>query len=366
MTNDFKKARLNLIALYLCIIGGIIVLFTLLVIYQANDSFSDPSVETSEDTRVTATEAKEIAFQIIPEGVVESTEYEIEKGILYFTTVFTDEREVKVNLLTGEIRTPSVKVGIMETFTDDFEERIVGIAFLVFALSALLSLYVANRTLRPIALNIRTQKQFVSDVAHELRNPLAALHARIESVVRSGTEMFKKEVLEDLMSETKHLILMSENLLALEKGEHGIKRIESQSLAPIVNMVIARLELLAKEKHIAIQTDIGTESLNIDMGDLETILYNLVHNALKFTLANGTIRITWSDKVLGVSDNGIGIPKEHILHIFDRFYKVNVARSDGGNGLGLALVKEIVERYGAKVKVSSTLGKGTEICIQFT
>ncbi len=365
MTNDFKKARRNLSVLYLCIIGSVIILFTLLVIYQANDSFSDPSVATSEDAQVTARQAKEIAERMTPDGIVESSEYEIEKGSLYFTTVFTDEREVKVNLLTGDVHTPSSNVGIVESLTDDFEERIVSIALFVFMLSSLLSLYVAQRTLRPIVESIRKQKQFVSDTAHELRNPLAALHARIESVSRTSTVSIETDVLQDLLAETKHLIVMSESLLALERNEEKSKQIAPQAVAPFIDSVLKRLYGERSEKQITLHTDIDSEPLLIDALDLETIFYNLLHNAFKFSLKDGAVTILWKDHTLTVSDTGIGIANEHIAHIFDRFYKADSSRSKEGNGLGLALVREICEKYNAKITATSTLGKGTKITIQF-
>ena len=92
-----------------------------------------------------------------------------------------------------------------------------------FLLAALASVYVANNTLAPIARNMKKQKQFIGDAAHELRNPLAALHARIESALRVGGHHIKKEVLDDLLSETKRLISLSEALLALERGEQKKK-----------------------------------------------------------------------------------------------------------------------------------------------
>lgn len=366
MKNDFKKARLRLIALYLCIVGGIIALFTSLVLYQANDSFSDPAVPTQADAIVTANQAMDIAKQAVPEGVIESTEYEIEKNTLYFTTVFTDAREVKVNLITGAMHIPLRKNGIVETLIDDFEERIIGIAFLVFALATILCVYVANKTLYPIVENVQKQKRFISDVTHELRNPLAALHARIESVMRSGVTMFKEEVLKDLLAETKHLIALSENLLALEKNEVLVKHSVAQSLNQVVNSVSDRLEGMRAEKDITLTSTIDASLLIIDTHDLETIVYNLLHNAIKFTPSHGTVAITWHDKQLTIQDSGIGISDEDKKHIFDRFYKADTARTEVGHGLGLALVKETAERYGAKVEISSTLGKGTVISLQFT
>jgi two-component system phosphate regulon sensor histidine kinase PhoR len=105
--------------------------------------------------------------------------------------------------------------------------------------------------------------------------------------------------------------------------------------------------------------------LRIDQGDIETILYNLIHNALKFTPNNGVIKITWVKKQLSISDSGIGISKENIPHLFERFYKADLSRTNEGSGLGLTIVKEITDRYGAKITVSSNLGEGTTITVRF-
>lgn len=365
MINDFKKARLNLVALYLCIIGSIIALFSFLIVYQANDSFSDPSVSTDAEILLSVEEAKTIAERLFPHETILETEYEIENGILYFTLIFGNEKEVKVDLLTGEVVIPDENMGIIETLSDDFEEMVVWIALLVFLLASLVSVFVANKTLQPIAQNIRKQKQFISGVAHELRNPLAALHARIESVLRSGGNDTKQEVLEDLLKETKTLIVLSEDLLLLEKGEERISRPQSLVIPNYISRIIQRIQHDIDQKKITVRTDISTEQLTIDPHDLEIFLYNLVHNAVKFTPTGGDVSITWRNMMLTIKDSGIGIAPEHIEHIFNRFYKANTARNDAGNGLGLALVKEIIERYHAKIVVSSTPGQGTTMSIQF-
>ncbi len=365
MTNNFTHARFKLTMQYLLIVGGVIILFSLLIIYQANDSFSDPAVPTDEEIKISVSEAKNIAETLYPNKEIIGTEYEIERGVLYFTMAFADESEVKVNLLTGTIAPPRVEDNVLASFVDDFEEKVGWIALIVFMLASFLCTFIVQRNLSPIAENIRLHKQFVSDVAHELRNPLAALHARIESVVRTNVANEKSEVLTDLLAETKHLIVMSESLLAFEKNEKKAKQIAPQSVAHCVDSVLRRLEQLQKGKQITVQTNIDSKELMIDRGDLETILYNLLHNAFKFTLPSGVITIVWANHMLSISDTGIGIAKEDIVHIFDRFYKADSSRTEEGNGLGLSLVKEISERYNAKIKVSSTLGKGSLITIQF-
>jgi signal transduction histidine kinase len=365
MENDFKKARRKLTLLYLCIVGGVVGLFSFLIIYQAKDSFSDPVIQTNDEITVSAVEAITIAREMEPTKTVLETEYEIERGALLFTVIFTDESEVKVDLFTGVGFIPQEPSSVIQRFTDNFEEMVGWIALLVFSLSALLSVYVANRTLRPIARNIQKQKQFVSGAAHELRNPLAALRTRIESVQRAPGHELKQDVLDDLLQETNRLIAMSESLLTLEKSEHVKKPTSVQGLAQTVEQVQKSLEHLAQDKGVSLKNNIGPERMNIDSKDMETILYNLVHNAIKFTNTGGVVNVLWQSGILTVSDTGIGIPEEHISHIFDRFYKVDSARSEEGSGLGLSIVSEIVARHSGTLKVSSVVGQGTVFTVKF-
>jgi signal transduction histidine kinase len=366
MTNNFIHARLKLVSIYLLIIGCVIILFSCLVVYQANDSFSDPAVVTDKEIVLTASAAEQIAQNTYPEKEITETEYEIERNILYYTVSFADESEVKIDLLTGTASIPSEDVGLLISLTDDFDEMVVWIGLSVFLLAALLSVYVVHNTLHPIAHAMAVQKQFVADAAHELRNPLAAIHARIESIQRSGAQAYTAKVFSDLLKETKQLIALSEGLLAFELLERKTPLNQTQPIETVCADVIQQFTCLAENKKIALHTSTDTHSLLIHEQDAHTILYNLIHNAIKFTPEHGEIRIAIQGKKLTVSDTGIGIATEHIPFLFNRLYKVDTARSDGGVGLGLALVKTITDRYGAKIDVVSAVGKGTTVTICFT
>ena len=334
--------------------------------YQANDSFSDPAVITNKEIVLTAGMAQQIAQKTYPEKEIVETEYEIEKNVLYYTTSFSDESEVKIDLLTANVFIPEEDLGLFISITDDFDEMVVWIGLSVFLLAALLSVYVVHNTLYPIAHAMNVQKQFVSDAAHELRNPIAALHARIESVQRAGAERYSAIVLSDLLQETNRLISLSEGLLAFEEAEKGATNQQTQSVEIVCASVIQQLTHLWEEKQITLHAAIGTHSIVISASDMHTILYNLMHNAIKFIPEHGHIHLKIDDKTLTVSDTGIGVAEEHIPLLFNRFYKVDTARSDGGAGLGLALVKTITDRYGAKIDVRSVLGKGTTVSIIFS
>ena len=363
MKNDFTYARKKLVVLYLLIIGAIILVFSLLIVYQADDSFSDPAVQTDADVLLSASGAEALVRDLFPGKEIEDTEYEIENGALYYTVSFSYEEEVKVDLLTGRTYIPE-EGSLVELLTDDFDERVAWMALLVFVAASLLSVYVANRTLAPIARSIRTQRQFVGDAAHELRNPLAALQSRIESALLSG-DTVKSEVFTDLLCETKRLITISENLLALERSELNVGKLEALSVQKVLRTVVTRLELPSHNKQLKIITDIEETPLMLRRNDLETVLYNLLHNAIKFSHEGGTIAITWKDKTLGIADRGVGIDSEKIPHIFDRFYKADMARADEGSGLGLAIVKEIVDRNKGVISVVSSQAGGTTVSILF-
>lgn len=366
MTNDFRQSRYKLIGLYLFIIAVVVSLFSFLIVYQARDSFSDPAVKTNSEIILTAQEAETLAQGLRPSAIIVETEYEIEKSQLYYTISFSEEDEVKVNLLTGEVLIPDENVGLVETFTDDFDEMVGWIGLFVFFAASLLSMYVVNKTLAPLQENMRKQKQFVSDAAHELRNPLSALHARIESVIRLGKKEFNTDVFTDLLQETKHLITLSEDLLSLEKNE--VKRLQKGevSVIEVTRSILHRLAHLIEKKHIrcTISAIVDTPLISTQ-SELETILYNLIHNALKFTPEYGSIEIGWNGKVLFVSDTGIGIDEKDTALIFNRFHKVDTSRTGEGSGLGLALVKEILMKHGGRIEVKSTLGKGTTMSVQF-
>jgi|CXWL01.1.fsa_nt_gi signal transduction histidine kinase len=366
MKNNFTSARFKLILLYLVIMASVVTLFSLLIMYQANDSFSDPAVQTGSEIITTAEEAMKIAQATYPDKVVAEVEYEIERGALYFTTTFTDETEVKLDLFTGVALYPEEETGLVAMLTDDFDEMVIWIGLFVFLIAALLSVYVANKTLFPIAENMERQKQFVSDAAHELRNPLSAMHARIESVLRNGGIHFTKDVLQDLLLETKRLITMSEYLLALEQAEHTKVNLVSIPLTASVNAVVKRLENMAQEKNIAIQIDVDTVPVALEKNDAEQVLYNLLHNAIKFTESGGHITITKKKSLLTIKNTGRGIQAKDIPHIFDRFYKADASRSEVGSGLGLALVSDTLKHYNAQIAVESVEGQGSTFTITFS
>lgn len=364
---DFKQARRKLIFLYLLVMAGIITLFSFFLITQLKERVEIPTLPQNKQIVITEKEARLQAQAIFPDNTIQETEYELDDGTLLFTVSFDDDKEVKTDMFTGKsVIAVDKQISWIDTITDDIDEIIWWIALVMFFISALVSSVIAHKTLQPIALSIEKQKRFVGDAAHELRNPLAAIHTTIESALLDpGAD---KEMLGDLLSETKRLIGTSENLLNLEKKERGHAVIENINVTTAVNSVLDRLKKSTTDKEILIETEITTDPIRIDAQDLHTILYNLISNAIKFSDKGSRILITWRKNELVVKDNGIGIDQKHLPHIFDRFYKADQARgfTYTGSGLGLSLVREIVEQYKGKIMVQSEKNKGATFTILFS
>ncbi len=218
-------------------------------------------------------------------------------------------------------------------------------------------------------------RQFSSDASHELRTPLTVLKGQSElmlSKTRSKAEY--KEVLASNLEEINYLSRILEDLLTLSKGDEGEISLEREpvELGTIVEEVGRQGEILANEKDIKIILSYP-EPVTI-LGDahrLKQMVWILLHNAIKFTPGGGEIKITLQDRddtvYFAIKDTGIGIPEPDLPKIFDRFYRVDKARSrnEGGSGLGLAICKYIVDRHQGTIDVESQLGEGTKFKIRF-
>jgi heavy metal sensor kinase len=218
-------------------------------------------------------------------------------------------------------------------------------------------------------------KRFVADASHELRTPLTAMRAELESLASDGRlKPELRETLGSLLEEVERLTRIVEQLFALSRLDAG----EAQSewvqfdLAELAVTTAEQMSLLAEDKGIAVTCD-ATQRVMVD-GDrarLKQVVVNLLDNAIKYTSAKGEIHLRVAvingHAVLEVSDNGIGIPPDALPHVFDRFFRVDKARTrdPGGAGLGLAIVKSISTAHGAQVEVESGNGLGSRFRVKF-
>ncbi|MFN8358819.1 MAG: heavy metal sensor histidine kinase [Candidatus Kapaibacterium sp.] len=217
-------------------------------------------------------------------------------------------------------------------------------------------------------------RQFTSDASHELRTPLAILMGELEVALRSPKSREQlTDILTSSLEEVTRLSKVVKNLLEISRAETGQVKIDTEpvNLSLLLKDICEDVELLAEEKQQALEMKI--EPGLIITGDavrLHQALLNVLDNAVKYTPKQGSILVrlikeqSWA--VLRVSDTGVGIPHDDLPHIFDRFYRVDKARSQDvqGNGLGLAIVKWIVEAHHGTITAESTIGKGTIVTIR--
>ena len=207
------------------------------------------------------------------------------------------------------------------------------------------------------------RRQFVSDASHELKTPLASIKLLADSILQNDMDVDTvREFVADIGDEADRLTRMSGKLLSLTRFHPDTgSDCEITYFRPTIERVKRMLSTIADMACVELRTEIVTDSSILIMeDDLYQIIFNLVENGIKYNLPGGTltIRLTrLSDKaVLTIRDTGMGIPRDSIDKIFDRFYRVDKARSrqSGGSGLGLAIVKEMVERNHGTIAVHSS------------
>lgn len=232
-----------------------------------------------------------------------------------------------------------------------------------------------NEMMNRLEKSFNQVRQFSSDASHELRTPLTVLKGQSELVLskpRSKAEY--QEVLSSNLEEINYMSRVLEDLLILSKGDEGKVSLEKEpvELSSIVEEVSRQGEIFADEKEVKIiLAYLEPVTILGDAHRLKQMVWILLHNAVKFTPSGGEIKITLQDLddtvYFTIRDNGIGIPEQDLPKIFDRFYRVDKARSrmDGGSGLGLSICKHIVDRHQGSVDVESKLGEGTKFKIRF-
>lgn len=215
------------------------------------------------------------------------------------------------------------------------------------------------------------QKKFIGNVSHDFRSPLTSIKGYVEAM-KDGTippEMQEK-YLDIVLFETNRLTKLTKSLLTLNAWDNKSNRLDLTdfNLYEMIKPIINSFEGKCKKKHITIDLILGSKDyvVNADRGKIEQVVYNLIDNAVKFSHNDSTIEIDIHDKnekiFISVKDTGIGIPKESITKIWDRFYKSDLSRGKDktGTGLGLSITKEIINSHDENINVISTEGVGTK------
>lgn len=215
------------------------------------------------------------------------------------------------------------------------------------------------------------RSEFVANVSHELRTPLTSIRGFAETLLDGAMEdpALARSFLEIINTETERLTRLIDELLNLSRieSQESVLKKEAVKIGPLVEKAVSVFLPRAAEKNLAIKVDAPVEfpTVQADPDLLTQVLINLIDNAVSYTPAGGKILIRLSkvdgEMKVDLQDNGIGIPPESLPRLFERFYRVDKARSreQGGTGLGLSIVKHIVEAHGGAVQVSSKAGEGS-------
>ena len=218
------------------------------------------------------------------------------------------------------------------------------------------------------------RSRFVSDASHELKTPLASIKLLADSILQYDMDLETvREFVGDIGDEAERLNRMTAKLLSLTRAEDAASQ-ESEIIymAPTVRRVARMLKQKALQSKVSFQLDLDSDTpILILEDDLYQIVFNLMENGIKYNQPGGILSVRLyreeDNAVLQVSDTGAGIPEDALSHIFERFYRVDKARSraTGGSGLGLSIVRTIVQRNRGEIQVYSVLGQGSTFTVTF-
>jgi two-component system heavy metal sensor histidine kinase CusS len=213
--------------------------------------------------------------------------------------------------------------------------------------------------------------QFSADLAHELRTPIANMIGEAQvALTRDRTAAEYRDTIESTVGECERLSRIVDNLLFVARVDAAREPIARKlfDARAAVQKIAAFYQTIADDHHVTISCS-GDGQIYADPDLFERALGNLLDNALRFTPENGSVQIALSKRdaefEVAVSDNGCGITSEHLPRVFDRFYRADSSRGSDGAGLGLALVRSIVDLHGGSAKIESKIGRGTIVTMTF-
>jgi signal transduction histidine kinase len=286
--------------------------------------------------------------------------------------------------LTLPIRLNKVSIGYLEvanslcSIQEDLAKTQLFLSLgvpVTLGLTGLVGWFLGGIAMKPTRRAYEQLQRFTADASHELRAPIAAIlsNAQVGLLAPPDDSAQPRQRLENIVTITKSTSSLISNLLFLARheGQLNPEDLKGIDLGTFLQPLIDEYSASAREKNLNFVSDLSSLPIEIkaDRELLQQALKNLLNNAYKYTSSGGTIRLTLLTKqrraIVQVEDNGIGIPAEDLPHIFERFYRVDTARSreTGGFGLGLAIAQQIVRAHNGQITVESIFGKGTKFQI---
>ena len=219
------------------------------------------------------------------------------------------------------------------------------------------------------------RKEFVADVSHELKTPITSIMGYADTLLEGEyDDITKNKFLNVIASEARRMAKLVTDLLSLSRYDNNTVKVEKTEfdLGELVKKCQEKLEIEISKKHHKVENLVtaNVPLVYADKSGIERVVLNILTNSIKYTKENGSIKIyvgfVYNDAYIKIIDNGMGIPEEDLSRIFERFYRVDKARSRelGGTGLGLSIAKEILEQNNGSIDIKSELGKGTEVVIR--
>ena len=219
------------------------------------------------------------------------------------------------------------------------------------------------------------QKELVADVSHELKTPITSIMGYADTLLEGGyDEETQTKFLNVIASESRRMARLVTDLLTLSRYDSNKKktRKETFDLGDLVKRCQEKLAIEIKKKGHKVTSFVTADvpPVYADRDDIERVVLNILTNSIKYTPDNGEIKIyvgfVYNDAYIKIFDNGIGIPEDDLSRIFERFYRVDKARTRemGGTGLGLSIAKEILDKNGGSIDIKSKVGEGTEVVIR--
>ena len=219
------------------------------------------------------------------------------------------------------------------------------------------------------------QKEFVADVSHELKTPITSIMGYADTLLEGGyDEETKIKFLNVIATESRRMARLVTDLLTLSRYDSNKKKTRKElfDLGELVKKSQEKLAIEIKKKNHDVKCFVTADvpPVYADKDDIERVVLNILTNSIKYTKDGGNIKIyvgfVYTDAYIKIIDNGIGIPEEDLSRIFERFYRVDKARTRelGGTGLGLSIAKEILDKNGGSIDIKSEAGKGTEVVVR--
>ena len=242
-------------------------------------------------------------------------------------------------------------------------------------LSTAIAYVMAGKAIEPMKVAYEKQKQFAADASHELRTPLAVVMSSADLLLsdQTITSPFLRQVIEDVKSEVKKMTKLVGDLLIVARSDNNALKMQLKefNLGELLNQNVRIMRPLAQKKNInLVAEDVENINITADEQKIKQLILILVDNAIKYTPDGGMVVVRYDgryddDVKFSIMDTGIGIAPEDLDKIFERFYRVDKARSRelGGNGLGLSIAHEFATMHGGKINVESVVDQGTKFTV---